>query len=355
MPNLIKFKEKSRGVPACNHAFVIGILLGPGGVRIPLPIRDFMTKDFLQSVNRERKAKHEPTIKYRTQIDLAVELMRDARTLLPADIELWVVADNFFEGPKLDKACNQLKRVYYVVPADTGRVLASKFKTAKRVKVRNVEKNLLDKVFNRVALAEGKEPFAFLRRRENNPAKRKRGRRKEMVYQVAKRCLNLNGLGERNVFFSWKQRRFRKDTKRAKAHLKMLVTNHTSATAAEVVDAYSNRWQVELFYRELKSDIGLGHYQVVSAEGIRAHIHLALMAFLTMEMYRLDLLEKEDPRWLASYSIPRARTRQLVLAFEAEARREDLGRALAGARKSNRYAALQQKLTPRRIQSKARR
>jgi len=354
MPNLILFKEKSKGVPACNHAFVIGMLIGPGGVRIPLAVQDFLTKEFLCAINKGRKANHEAFLKHRTQVDLAVSLVQGARALLPRDMELWVVADNFFEGSKLDTACCSEHGVYYIVPLDSGRVILTKPETAKTMKVRAYEKALPDAAFERVALVDGKEPFAFLHRRESNPAKRKRGRRKEKVYRVARRCLDLKGLGKRTVFFSWKRRRFYNDTARAKAHLKMLVTNHGSATAAEIVEGYSMRWQVELLYRELKSDLGLGHYQVVSLEGIRAHVHLALMAFLMMEMYRLDLMEKADPRWLARYSIPKARTRQLVHAFEAEARREDLKKALAGAAKRRHNAALLQKMEPRRIQSKAR-
>lgn len=88
----------------------------------------------MRVLNNERKAKRQCLIAYRTQVDLAVALIRAARALLPAELdnmELWVVADNFFEGPKLDAACRSLKAVYYVVSLDTGRVLASEVKTAK--------------------------------------------------------------------------------------------------------------------------------------------------------------------------------------------------------------------------------
>ncbi len=352
MPNLIQFKEKSKGVPAGNHAFVSGILIGPSGLRIPLSVEDYLTREFVRAVNNERKAKRQTLLAYRTQIDLAIQLIRAARALLPADLELWVVADNFFEGPKLDAACSSIEGVYYVTPLDKGRVLTSTEQTTKNMKVRGFEKTLPDAEFKRVAIAEGNEPFAFLRRRENNQTKRKRGRPQERVFQVARCELEINGLGKRTVFFSWKQRRFRYNTARAKSHLKMLVTNHPSATAEEVVDAYLLRWQIELFYRELKSDLGLGHYQVMTIEGIRAHVHLALMAFLTLEIYRLDLMAKADPRWLARYGIPHARTRQLVLIFEAEARRDDLRRALGDGSKTKRGASLLRKLEARRVQAK---
>lgn len=131
----------------------------------------------------------------------------------------------------------------------------------------------------------------------------------------------------------------------------MLVTNHPSATAEEVVDAYLLRWQTELFYRERKCDIGLGHYQVTTLEGIRAHMHLALMAFLTLEIYCLDLTANADPRWLVRYDIPHARTRRLVMSFGAEARQEDLRRALSRNDKSKRHANLLLQIEARRAQT----
>lgn len=348
MPNLILFKDKAKGVPASNHAFVVGILVGPDGVRIPLPISDFLTERSVAEANRQL-AKGEQRVVFRTQVDLAADLVRQCRSLLPTDMELWVVADNFFEGPKLDQVCDPRKGIYYVMPLDSGRVLAGKG-GGKGAKVRSYEKSLPDEVFHRIALVDGKEPFAPLRRREEK--KRKRGRPIERVYRVARCELELSGLGKRTVFFSWKHRRHRYNTKRAKAHLKMLVTNKPDATAEEVVDAYFMRWQIELFFRELKSDLGFGHYQVLTVKALRAHVHLSLLAFLFLEMYRLNLLKHRDPRWLAAYRIRQSRTRQLVLVFEAESQAADLTAALRLKAGPGKLARLVDRLQPRRVRSK---
>lgn len=327
MESTIQYREKSRGVPARNHAFVVGVLVSPSGVRIPLPVPNFVTRDFLKTINDERRANGEKPLGHSTQLDLAVGLVKQARALLPASVDLWVIADNFFEGPKLDTACNRLD-VTYITTLDGGRTLATpaaqlknKSKKADSKKVGSIEKSLPAGAFRRVALVQGKEPFAAMQRRG---VRRKPGRPVERVYQVASRQLPVSGLGERTVFFSWKRKRMKYRTTRAKANFKMLITNNKNISAEEAVDAYSLRWQIELMFRELKSDLGLGHYQVRTLAAISAHAHLVLMGFLAIEMYRLDLLHQRDNAWLSTYGVWQARTRQLVSLLEAEAREEDL-------------------------------
>jgi hypothetical protein len=325
MESLIQYRDKSRGVPARNHAFVVGVLLTPDGVRIPMPMADFMTREFLKLINAERVENGEKPLTHRTQLDLAVSLVEQARELLPRKIEIWVVADNFFEGPKLDAICHSLPNVNYITTLDGGRALAdeSSPKKSNGKKVGSIEKTLPDDEFRRVALVRGKEPFAAMQRRA---LQRKAGRPAESVYHVARHRLVVSGLGERTVFFSWKRKRMKYRTDRAKANFKMLITNNDAITAEEAIDAYSLRWQIELMFRELKSDLGLGHYQVRTLAAVSAHVHLVLMAFLALEMRRLDMLHERDNAWLSTYRVPQARTRQLVSLLEAEAREEDVRR-----------------------------
>lgn len=327
MDNLIQYREKSKGVPARNHGFVTGLLVTPDGTRIPLPLEDFLTHAFLKQINEERGAKGEAFLPHRTQLDLAVELVRHARTLLPSDVSLWVVADNFFEGTKLDGVCEELG-VTYVTTLDTARIVTEEKKNKKSEgkKVKDYEKALPDGAFRRVDIREGAEPLDSMRRREK--PKRKPGRPREKVYQVARRTLTVNGLGERVVLFSWKRRRMKYNTQRAKANLRILITNNTSASIEDIVDAYIMRWQIELFFRELKSDLGLGHYQVLTLDAIRCHVHLVLLAFLFLEMYRLDKLSDTADR-ASPIDVTGSRTRQLALLVESEIREGEVSRLYA--------------------------
>lgn len=325
MENLIQYREKSLGVPSCNHGFVVGVLVAPDGTRIPLPLEDFLTRAFLKEINAERRAHGECTLPHRTQLDLAVDLVRHARTLLPKKTGLIVVADNFFEGTKLDRACCALPNVAYVTTLDSARIVADHSAESKddaEHTVKQYEKALPDSAFRRAAIPDGAEPFGSMRRREE--PKRKHGRPRTKVFHVARRTLTVNGLGGRTVLFSWKRRRMKYNTRRAKANLRVLVTNDASLSTEEIVDAYTMRWQIELFFRELKSELGLGHYQVLTLDAIRSHVHLVLLAFLFLEMYRLDHIA--DRGRASPVDLAGARTRQLALLFETEIRQEEVKR-----------------------------
>ena len=41
---------------------------------------------------------------------------------------------------------------------------------------------------------------------------------------------------------------------------KILMTNSLTLSRAEIVELYDLRWQIELFFKEPKSTLGLGHY-----------------------------------------------------------------------------------------------
>lgn len=113
---------------------------------------------------------------------------------------LWVVADDFFEGPRLDATCNSLPNVTCVTTLDGARALSDPGnpKKSNGQKVGSIEKSLPADAFRRVALAQGKERFAGMQRRS---LQRKMGCPAERVYQVASRQLVVSGLGERTVFF----------------------------------------------------------------------------------------------------------------------------------------------------------
>ncbi|MHB2021593.1 MAG: hypothetical protein ACYCW6_32070, partial [Candidatus Xenobia bacterium] len=123
MPNLIKYKENSKGVAAQSHAFVVAVLIAPSGVRIPLPVLDFYSRPYIAAFNKDRQG-HDRLV-FRSQVDLCCELVRTTRSWLPSDFELLVAADSFFEGAKLDSTCEALHKTYYITPLDTARVAAA--------------------------------------------------------------------------------------------------------------------------------------------------------------------------------------------------------------------------------------
>lgn len=57
-----------------------------------------------------------------------------------------------------------------------------------------------------------------------------------------------------------------------------VATNETKLAAREIMVIYEKRWNIEVLFKELKSSLGLGDYQVLSRNAIERHLHLCGMA-----------------------------------------------------------------------------
>ena len=62
----------------------------------------------------------------------------------------------------------------------------------------------------------------------------------------------------------------------------------------DVIELYSLRWQIELFFKELKSTLGFHQYQFQRFEAVEGWTELALTTFLYLEWYRVQQLARRD-------------------------------------------------------------
>ena len=84
-------------------------------------------------------------------------------------------------------------------------------------------------------------------------------------------------------------KRRKKDNKKpSRWHAKVLVCTDTKATARQVVQWYELRWQIEIFFRELKSRMQLGCYVLMKFETVERYLNLLMMGFLLLETQRLS-------------------------------------------------------------------
>jgi SRSO17 transposase len=106
-----------------------------------------------------------------------------------------------------------------------------------------------------------------------------------------------------------------------KSLMKYIATDMLSLTTYQILTIYSYRWQIELFFKELKSYLGLGDYQVLSFRSIVRHIDTVIMAFMYLEHLRLCKLKEnpKDKHWLY------ARTLQMSYVLQHEVRMTNLG------------------------------
>ena len=93
---------------------------------------------------------------------------------------------------------------------------------------------------------------------------------------------------------------------------------------AEIIELYDLRWQIELFFKELKSTLGLHQYRFKEFEAVESWVECCLMTYLYLEWYRAKKLSgrnlsKEAKRWWS-----RQRTHGLCQAVCQEAERCEL-------------------------------
>ena len=84
--------------------------------------------------------------------------------------------------------------------------------------------------------------------------------------------------------------------------VKILMTNATRLSLRDVVELYSLRWQIELFFKELKSTLGFHQYRFQKFPCVESWTELALTAFMYLERYRAEQLARrglneKEKRW----------------------------------------------------------
>src|SRR5690606_1518193 len=72
--------------------------------------------------------------------------------------------------------------------------------------------------------------------------------------------------------------------------VKILMTNATQLSAREVIELYALRWQIELFFKELKTTLGFSQYSFQRFEAVRAWVEIAITAALFLEHQRAKRL-----------------------------------------------------------------
>src|SRR5205814_5078972 len=107
---------------------------------------------------------------------------------------------------------------------------------------------------------------------------------------------------------------------------KVLISNGVGLSAAEVVTLYDLRWQIELFFKELKSTLGFAQYRFRRFEAVEGWVQACLVTFCYLEWYRAcqlrrrDLPEPEKKWWRGQ------RSYGLALAVVDEGDAQDLTR-----------------------------
>lgn len=291
---------------ARQHAFVMGLLITECGARVPLPRKSYYTQEYCQRHGR----------RHRTQVQLAADMLRDIR--LPGDVELTVVFDSAFDADVVHRICRQ--RGYRAVfPVDPNRTLSAgpavEADGLPGQKVVHWTRSWSREEFTPLELQYANEDHVFLRRRHRDNLRLRKTHRR---YALGARQATVSKLGACLVVASYKENPrvelvpgqsadwwdyhqapvpYRKHGRPApqRWHGKVLACTDVTATARQVVEWYEVRWQIEIFFRELKSRMQFGGYVLQKFEAVERYLDLLLMGFLLLEQERLREMQAAGP------------------------------------------------------------
>ena len=72
--------------------------------------------------------------------------------------------------------------------------------------------------------------------------------------------------------------------------MKLLMTNAKHLSARQVCELYRLRWQIELFFKELKSTLGMSQYSFKDFEAVESWMGIVLITFCYLEWTRRSKL-----------------------------------------------------------------
>jgi hypothetical protein len=263
--------SKKKRAPRTVHGFVMGLLLTPGGMRLPIG-ECYYTKTYCQ---KKGKA-------YRTQTEIAAEMI--GRVSVPERAEVVVLGDTAYEAASIRRAC-AARGFLWIMPMNQERVLAGK--KGQRPKVRTLLAGLKPEQFVRVRFTPGQGDYAAHRRVSRC---RIGPKAKSRTFYVLQERREIHSVGMVTLVFSTKEQ---PQKGRAVPVQKILLSNGRFRVS-ELVELYDLRWQIELFFKELKSTLGFHQYRFRRFEAVETWLQMALTTTLYLEWYRARQLRRRD-------------------------------------------------------------
>jgi SRSO17 transposase len=204
------------------------------------------------------KPRGHPGPRYRKLTDMAAAMVGAFDP--PAGVKVRVLFDAFYLCPQVAKACAGKGFTFFSVASRNRSFTTGEGKRAKRRSIARLMPGLIRHHGRRVRM------------------KRSRG---HAALRVASMDGRLSKVGRVRMVVS---KRPRGPWKKCIA----VVTNETGLRPRQVVAIYELRWNIEVLFKELRQDLGLGDYQMIAEEGILKHLHVCCLAHLMLTHQALD-------------------------------------------------------------------
>ena len=193
--------------------------------------------------------------RYRKLTHMAADIVEALNA--PADVHVRVLFDAFYLCPTVTKACESKGFSFFSVAQRNRNFKTTNGKTRKIAKLM---------------------PGLIRHRGEN--VRMKRSRTKARL-RIASADGHLSRIGRVRMVVS---KRPRGPWKKCIA----IVTNELGLKARRIVEIYERRWLIEVLFKELVQDLGLGDYQMLQTDAIVNHLHVCCLAHLLLTHHTLQ-------------------------------------------------------------------
>lgn len=222
---------------------------------------------------------------YRKSTAIAAELIESFEP--PKGLKIRVLFDAFYLCPAVTKACQRKGFAFFSVASKNRSFTADTGRRGKR-QIRQIGPGLL------------KHAGHFVRMRRA---------RRWVKMRIAKLDGCLAGIGPVRMVVA---KRPRNPWKKLVA----IVTNERGLTDRQIVAVYERRWGIEMLFKELRQDLGLGVYQVQHETAIVHHLHLCCLAHLLLTHRSLLALGAQAKKPNKDLALPPIRQRLETLRHE---------------------------------------
>ena len=263
-----RFSKYTYAGKSC-HCFVFGLLVTPAGLRIPI-MKPLYSRPYAR----------QHSLKRRTQAQLAALIIKEAP--VPSGASVTVLGDTAFDAQVVRDACDE-RAFTWIVPCNANRVLAGQ--RGQRPRVSSRIKQLSSCDFQSIRISPAAGTYASQRRLSKH---REQAKKKTRTYYVHAEKQQVHSVGQVLLVFSSTQPVQGEATRDS---TKLLMTNATELSGRQVAELYGLRWQVEVFFKELKSTLGMHQYQYRQFTAVEAWMEIVLITFVYLEWTRQTKLK----------------------------------------------------------------
>lgn len=296
-----RYNKKKVAFKTC-HSFTFGLLITPSGIRIPWQIPHYTPEYCAQQ-----------GIAHRTTAESAADLIRSLP--LPPKAEVVVLGDTAYDAQVLREACQE-RGYLWIFPANPERVYEGR--QGHRPQLRSRLKDWSRLSLKTVKLQASTGEYARYRRL----SKWRIGlKQKPRVYYAHQEERDVRRVGCVLLVFSTMKPNLASATPN---DVKILMTNATHLTVREVIELYSLRWQIELFFKELKSTLGFSQYRFQRFQAVKAWVEAAILTVLFLEHQRAERLHDRRLSKAARAWWEAQRLHGLSAAFQQECTGQEL-------------------------------